>query len=145
MRRVLALLLAAIGVAVVVACGTDATGIETCRKVETARCEAAPACNVSLASPPHPSGDVQGCIDFYHDACLHGLEVDDPGGPSADACVKAIQGASANNHCEYVLHPELATECAWLLPAAPVDDAGTDADADDGASVDDDASDADTD
>lgn len=142
MRRLLALPFAILAVAVYAACGTDAQGVETCRKIETARCQAAPGCNVSLATPPHPSSDVQGCIDFYHDACLHGLEVQDPGAPSADACVKAIGDGNDPNHCVYVLHPELAGACAWLVPAAAATDAGEDgeADADDGAT--DDASDA---
>lgn len=132
MRRLLALPFAILVVAIYAACGTDAQGVETCRKIETARCQAAPGCNVNLASPPHPSGDVQGCIDFYHDACLHGLEVNDPGGPSADACVKQIGDGADPNHCVYVLHPEVAQACAWLVPAAAPADAGEDAaDADD--------------
>ena len=144
MRRALALVFAVLTVAIYAACGTDAQGVETCRKIETARCRAAPGCNVSLTSPPHPADDVQGCIDFYHDACLHGLEVQDPGAPSADACVKAIGNAQAENHCDYVLHPELAAECAWLVPAAASADGGEDAevDADDGSVTDQDATDA---
>ncbi|MGH7284413.1 MAG: hypothetical protein ACRELY_23045 [Polyangiaceae bacterium] len=142
MRRLLAALFALLVVAVYAACGTDAQGVETCRKIETARCQAAPGCKVSLANPPHPSDDVQGCIDFYHDACLHGLEVNDPGGPMADGCVKAILGAQASDppHCDYVLRPELAPACMWLVPAATPVDAGEDAD--DGAVSNDDASDA---
>ena len=141
MRRLLALAFAILTVAVYAACGTDAQGVETCRKIETARCRAAAGCNVPLTSPPHPADDVQGCIDFYHDACLHGLEVQDPGAPSADACVKDISTAQSNNHCEYVLHPELAPGCTWLVPsAAAAADGGEDAD--DGSVTDDDASDA---
>lgn len=140
MRRLLGPVLSLALLAVYAACGTDAQGVETCRKIETARCQEAPACNVSLANPPHATkDDVQGCIDFYHDACLHGLEVQDPGGPSADACVKAILSAQSTNHCEWVLHPELAADCAWLVPAQPATDAAADAeeDASDAASADD--------
>lgn len=142
MRRLLAPVFAIFALVAYAACGTDAQGVETCRKIETARCQAAPGCNVSLVSPPHPSGDVQGCIDFYHDACLHGLEVNDPGGPSADACVKDISNAQSENHCEYVLHPEIAPDCVWLLPTPAAADAGEDATADDGAAAEIDASDA---
>ena len=106
------------------ACGTDATGIETCRQIETARCQRAPSCNVSLAIPVHrdsPQTDVDACIRWYHDACEHGLEVTDPGAPAAQACVSAIQTAS----CDVVLHPEANAACAWLQPSPA--DAGPDA------------------
>src|SRR5215472_12403700 len=47
------------------ACGTDAVGIESCRKVEEARCRQAPGCNISLATPVHQGDDVEACIRYY--------------------------------------------------------------------------------
>ncbi|HEX7667228.1 MAG TPA: hypothetical protein VF407_22005 [Polyangiaceae bacterium] len=131
MRRLLALALSIVTLSLYAACGTDAVGVETCRKIETARCQRAPGCGVSLDTPPHVSKNVDGCIDYYHDECLHGLTVADPGTQSADLCVKAI----TEKDCDYVLHPEDAPECAWLAPAGS--DAG--ADADDGATATEDA------
>lgn len=119
MRRLLALALSVVSLALFAACGTDASGVETCRKIETARCERAPSCGVSLDTPPHVAKQVDGCIDYYHDACLHGLTVADPGTQAADSCVTVITDGS----CDYVLHPELAPECSFLQTAA---DAGAD-------------------
>src|SRR5215467_624880 len=84
------------------ACGTDAVGIESCRKVEEARCRQAPGCNISLATPVHQGDDVEACIRYYDDACLHGLEAPDPGAPSVDACVRFID---SQTDCNIVLHP----------------------------------------
>lgn len=118
------------GIVLAVACGTDAVGIEACRQIESARCRQAPNCpNISLAQPLHPgpgTRDVDACVRFYNDACQHGLVVGDPGGPSVNACVAAInQGV-----CDIVEHPEHAPQCAWLIPPAPVPDAAVEADAD---------------
>jgi len=107
------------------ACGTDAQGIEACRTIEEARCRRAPSCGVDLSQPVHrdaPKTDVDACIRYYHDACLHGLETPDPGGPSVQACVAAIQSAG----CDVVLHPESNPSCAFLT-AATAADAGADA------------------
>jgi len=143
MRRLLVLPFAVLAVAIYAACGTDASGIDACRKIETARCQAAPACKLSLASPPHVADDIDGCIDFYRDACLHGLEVADPGGPAVDACVAAIAAAPGPppNSCFTVAHPETNAACSWLVSASATADASTDvvdasdgsADADDGS------------
>ncbi|MEO8796811.1 MAG: hypothetical protein ABI551_02925, partial [Polyangiaceae bacterium] len=133
MRRLLALALSIVSLALFAACGTDATGVDTCRKIETARCQRAPSCGVSLDTPPHVAKNVDGCVDYYRDACLHGLTVADPGTPAADACVNVISDGS----CSYVLHPELAPECSFLQTAADagaadaasvVEDAAIDAD-----------------
>jgi hypothetical protein len=127
-----------VGTAVVVisvaACGTDAVGIETCRQIESARCQQAPNCPVAtvdggidLSLPVHrnsPTTDVEACIRYYHDACLHGLAVPDPGAVATNACIAAIN----TGNCQYVAHPETAPACAWLYPAPPpVVDAAADA------------------
>jgi hypothetical protein len=101
------------------ACGTDAVGIETCRQIEEARCRRAPDCpDIDLSKPPHrgsPATDVDACIRFYRDACLHGLAVADPGAVTTKACIDAIGAGS----CTVVEHPETAAACAWLIPPAP--------------------------
>ncbi len=123
-------LVSTIGTAIVlaVACGTDAVGIEACRQIESARCRQAPNCpNISLAQPLHPGSDVNDCIRFYNDACQHGLAVGDPGAPSVNACVAAIN----EGNCTTVEHPETdpKSRCAWLIPPAPVPDAAVEAEA----------------
>jgi hypothetical protein len=112
----------------VLACGTDPVGVETCRKIETARCQNAPACGIDLSVPTHndessPEKSVAACIRYYDDACLHGLAAPtDPAGPTVQACVDAINTAD----CTVVKAPETAPACAFLIPpaapaAAPAD------------------------
>ena len=125
----MALFALAAPVAVVVgACGTDAIGIDTCRQIEEARCRQAPGCNIDLTRPVHrdsPKTDVDACIRYYHDACLHGIATNtDPGAPSVKACVDAIN----TGDCNVVLHPEKAAACLWLVPPQTVTpDAAADA------------------
>ncbi|MFO0659820.1 MAG: hypothetical protein U0165_08325 [Polyangiaceae bacterium] len=96
---------------------------------------------------------VDACKRFYRDQCLHGLTTDQaPGTPAIDKCVSAIQTAGAcarkggacalsttitTTACGVIEHPEYATACSFLVPAADTTetttDAGTtDADADGG-------------
>jgi hypothetical protein len=120
-------------------CGTDAKGVDDCRDIEEARCAAAKSCNLL------GDVDVDGCKRFYRDQCLHGLAVSSPGSNQVKSCVAAIQNAgscvsqsggsdapldqcdppisissssSATKACEIVKEPELATECAFLVPSA---------------------------
>lgn len=110
------------------ACGTDPVGVESCRKIEHARCENARACGIDLAKPTHrddtPELDVVACERFYDDACLHGLAAPtDPGSVAVQACVDAIN----NGDCSVVKNPETHPACAFLVPpAAPATDAGDD-------------------
>jgi hypothetical protein len=101
-------------------CGTDAYGIGECKQIEEARCRAAAKCpGVTLGNINYTSGSsVDACIRFYDIACLHGLEVPDPGGPTVNACVAALQaidGGSAS--CDLVLQPWTTKACAWLSPS----------------------------
>jgi hypothetical protein len=109
------------------ACGTDATGIEACRQIEEARCKKAPGCGVNMNVPPHKGGasqDVDACVRFYRDACLHGMGVVDPGGPATQSCVDAI----ITGDCPTVLHPESHPSCLFLIPPnTPPPDAAADA------------------
>jgi hypothetical protein len=114
-------------------CGTDAVGIEACRDIETARCEAAQYCG--------RIEDVKECQRFYRDHCLHGLAegVEAPADDVVAECVATIQkaGECAKGDkfatldecsppvtagdvrglrfaCQIVLFPEWAAECSFL-------------------------------
>jgi hypothetical protein len=75
---------------VVSACGDDPVGIEACRLIESARCEATTACGVSEA-------DATYCVAFYRDQCLHGMANThaELSSASTNACVDAIRAAAA--------------------------------------------------
>lgn len=129
-------------------CGTDAVGVDECRDIEQARCEAAPACQGEQF-------DVGACRLFYRDHCLHGMRVESaPSQRSVDLCVARIQQAAACARstgaetpiescpaeeqpggkegdevltaCGAVAAPERLTDCAFLvpLPVVPPPDAG---------------------
>jgi hypothetical protein len=112
------------------ACGTDAMGTDTCRKIEQARCRKGPACpelGVQAGT------GVEECVQFARDRCLRGLAVADPGPAAADKCVAAIEATST---CAEVASPEMLPACAFLQPVPPPDagpdsndatDAGTEA------------------
>jgi hypothetical protein len=68
-----------------VACGTGVVGIEQCRAIEEARCEAAASCG--------KVDDVDACKRFYRDHCLHGLEGAKPNGDEETDCIEAIRSA----------------------------------------------------
>lgn len=116
------------------ACGTDAVAVETCRRVENARCERALGCGIDLGVPKQRGGldtAVTSCKRYYRDACLHGIEgPEDPGEVVLTACLDAI----ATGTCEVVKSPELAPACAFLVavpaPPPPADAAATDAELD---------------
>ncbi|WP_437282623.1 hypothetical protein WME90_19195 [Sorangium sp. So ce375] len=101
-------------------CGNDAVGVDACRRIEQARCEAAAVCPAWVGS-----GDaderVKTCVEFYWDQCLHGIENDGTGGghtaaepttAQVDACVAAVGEARA---CASAKIASMA-EC----PAAPL-------------------------
>lgn len=103
------------------ACGTDPVGVESCRRIEHARCENAYGCGISLDEPVHrgdtPSLDIAACKRFYDEACLHGMVApSDPGAIAVDACVTAIHETP---DCEIVRAPEKHPDCAFLIPPAP--------------------------
>ncbi len=112
----------------VLACGTDPVGVESCRKIEHARCENAPACGIDLSAPKHrgdsPELAVVACKRFYDDACLHGLAApNDPGSVAVQACIDAID----TSDCSVVKNPEIHPACAFLIPPAQAPaDAGDD-------------------
>jgi hypothetical protein len=119
------------------ACGSDAVGIQACRDIERARCEAGAHCGLT--------DDVDGCKRFYRDQCLHGMQTDkSPGDRAVDQCTQAIRAAGEcasqgkeeladcpaaltwrtplSKTCDAVLFPQEISPCDFLV--APVD-AGT--------------------
>ncbi len=136
-------LAALVGVSVALGpgCGPDAAGVDDCRKIEDARCEAASHCGDRFSIT-----DVDECKRFYRNQCLHGLATGK--GPAAGqtaACVRVIQTAgacAAQNSpttalaacgdptlaaetnpdlvdvCKVVVSPELTAECAFLSGTA---------------------------
>jgi hypothetical protein len=116
------------------ACGSSGVGVDACKQVESARCQAASACGVSLEPPYHTAGsDVDACIRFYDVACMHGLAGgSDPGQAAVSACVAAISSQPcAPGGPNLVLHPEKApgSVCSWLVPptSTPAADAAAEA------------------
>lgn len=117
-------------------CGTDARGVDDCRDIERARCEAAFTCG--------QVSDLDRCRRFYRDHCLHGLAVTPPSQSRVEACVGTIKKASAcvkragtaatladcagdgevvttdpigiSYACEVVSTPERTAECSFLSP-----------------------------
>jgi hypothetical protein len=71
-------------------CGTDAVGIDACRQVETARCEATRSCGAT-------DDEVTSCSLYYRDACLHGIEnaTRPPTDADTKGCVAAVNAVRA--------------------------------------------------
>src|SRR5271165_1371157 len=91
-----------------IACGTDAVGVDACQQIQAAECQAAPACGIVLEPPYHTSGtDIDECIRFYNDQCLHGLASgSDPGTTAVDDCANAIRtAATTDGGCSIVADP----------------------------------------
>jgi hypothetical protein len=106
-----------------VGCGTDPQGVDACRAIEQARCRRAPGCpELGI-----PSDQVETCVNFANDQCLHGLAVADPGTTIVDQCASAIENTATG--CTLVLAPENIPACAFLTPS-PVTDSGAGAPAD---------------
>ncbi|MDI1478789.1 hypothetical protein [Polyangium sp. y55x31] len=88
-RHLLAAVLGVLAGSVASACGTDAVGIDACREIETARCEALPACGGTEAEATY-------CIDLYRDQCLHGIQSGvEPGADATARCVEAVRAVAA--------------------------------------------------
>jgi hypothetical protein len=114
-------------------CGTDAEGTAECRALERVRCQAAAACG-------YP--DVEECIRYQRDQCLHGVAIESITTAQFDACAQDVAragrcaagqgpdtpaascsepvqtGAPASTACDVVRSPERAASCAFLVPTA---------------------------
>jgi hypothetical protein len=118
------------------ACDTEAAGVDSCRKIEYARCDAASHCSATFGAI-----DSSACRRFYRDHCLHGLPVPDPGLAKVNACVRditelgecAAQGqdvsietcipdksitwdAEITTVCSLISQPEKIVSCSFLNP-----------------------------
>jgi hypothetical protein len=107
------------------ACSTDAVGVNECRDVEYARCEASVACGVIKEE------EVEECKRFYRDHCLHGMKGDEV--PSADEhkeCIELIEDAGKaaraslgmggagepdESACKIIAAPWKSDECEYLV------------------------------
>ncbi len=101
------------------ACGTSAVDVQACREIETARCNHAQACGISLTTPVHDGNDVDFCIRFYDDQCLHGLVTQQvPGTNAVNECVKAINAAADPTvaNCDVLKNPQSSPLCSFLIP-----------------------------
>jgi hypothetical protein len=114
-------------------CGSDPVGEEACRRIETARCDAAVKCRLIE--------DAADCKLYFRDHCLHGTALEeDPSGVQIGRCEDAIElagecadrysprkapsecnekffaNADADEICDIVSEPERATQCEFLVP-----------------------------
>ena len=109
---------------IVSGCGPQAVGVESCRKIESARCDAALSCGFTKA-------EAEDCKLFYRDQCLHGIEntAHRPTEPETSACIAAIEatgqcaanGVTAMSACAGVGFLDTATAkapCDVLLSSA---------------------------
>lgn len=71
-------------------CGPTAVGVESCRKIEDARCDAAASCTMS-------SEQIADCKLFYQDQCLHGIEntAHRPTEAEVSACIASVKATGA--------------------------------------------------
>ncbi|WP_437728774.1 hypothetical protein [Sorangium sp. So ce861] len=84
-------------------CGTSAVGVDACRRIETARCEAAAACPAWVGSADADE-QVDACVEFAWDQCLHGIAnagtEDDPAPDPTESQIKAcVDAVGATRKC----------------------------------------------
>lgn len=106
------------------ACDNEARGIETCRRLEGARCARAPQCI------PNFQGTAESCTRFYEVHCGSGVQpaVRDPTSLELDNCLAAI-----SQSCDAVIDPTQVSACGFLTANLPFLDAGPDTAAADAA------------
>src|ERR1041385_6281346 len=108
MRWVRPVLVSLFGVAVgAAACGTSAVGVEDCRSIEQARCQAARGCNFGIDS----SSDEDVCQRFARDNCLHGVVVQAPTTGAVTDCVSSINAVGV---CATKNKSELGSACTTM-------------------------------
>lgn len=133
-------------------CGPEGVGIEACRRIESARCEAAASCGFS-------EDQVENCKLIYTDQCLHGIEnkAYRPTDTDTSECIAAVKatgacaaagvnkmsgcpqaplvaGSADDSPCDIVLHlAQRLDACSFVETdsdaGTPTTDAATDADA----------------
>lgn len=112
------------------ACNTNAIGVEDCRQIEYARCDAALHCSSQFAVD-----DPAECKRFYRDHCLHGMAAP-ANANDVKSCIRTIEqlGACAKDNgpkseaatcganyadtkqtvCALLAAPEVLVACAFL-------------------------------
>jgi hypothetical protein len=117
-------------------CGTDAVGIEDCRSIERARCQAGQHCSFGIDS----TSEEQVCERFARDNCLHGLVVQASTTGAVTNCVNSINAAGAcaakktslndctaigevtkasATICDLIQNPEQISSCEFLTQTPP--------------------------
>jgi hypothetical protein len=134
--------LALFGVGLTAACGTDAEGVSQCRTIEAARCRAGAACG--------QVSDVDACLRYTRDHCLHGTATGTPNPGDVNDCVDVLQQlgscaqdsdgkmlardcvtlvpgvpATTTHVCDVIEQPEQAKDCSFLMPIEVDDDEPT--------------------
>ncbi len=71
-------------------CGPSAVGVEACRRIEDARCDAAASCGMA-------KDQIADCKLFYQDQCLHGIEntAHRPTEAELSACIASVKATAA--------------------------------------------------
>jgi len=117
-------------------CDNGATGVETCRRIEEARCELVRGCPGAVQT----DDDVTACKLFYRDQCLFGIaDAQQPDEVSVAACLAALEQARAcvdanqpfascseapalaadatsSEGCKALLTPQDLAACSFLHP-----------------------------
>ena len=137
LRLFVALAIGLPALAAAVSCDSGAVGVNACRDIEDARCEAGLPCGIIA--------DVAACKRFYRDHCLHGLaSLTVPSADQVGACTNTIALAgecSAEGHteltdcpdppsssteltlvCDVVQEPQATAECDFLNDPPPPSD-----------------------
>lgn len=140
---------AVVAAALLTQCDNGAVGVDACRQIEGARCEAVLGCP---NSPVQEDDDVAQCKLFYRDQCLHGVADGlNPDDVAITACLAALQAARAcwdaglnlgdcntaaveagtdpirlsegtdpaGTGCDAIMVPEIMYHCSWLVGAEP--------------------------
>jgi hypothetical protein len=118
---------------IAIGCGTDAVGTPECRAFERVRCQAAAACG-------YPN--VEECVRYERDHCLHGVALESITVVALDVCARAVEragrcaaeqgpdtmatscsepvetGPGEATACDVVRSPERAVSCAFLVPSS---------------------------
>jgi hypothetical protein len=89
-------------------CGPDPVGVEDCRQIEQARCEASSKCGVVR--------DVTACQRFYRDHCLHGFALEEA--PSSRVVASCVDAIRAVGECARRGSDILVSECTEVAPPA---------------------------
>ena len=96
-----------LGLCATAGCETDAVGVEACRSIEAARCQARVDCNQM------EEAELESCQRYARDQCLHGVALEDaPDQADVDECVEAINDVA---NCDNITRLDLA-ECSFLTP-----------------------------